>query len=469
MRVMDRYDIAIIGAGPGGYVAAIRAAQLGFKTAVVERDRPGGVCLNWGCIPSKAILKSAELYRALNEEASLHGIRAQGMELDYSQVIRRSRGVAERLVRGVESLFKKHGVTIIKGTARLDGGSRLAVSPAEGGKGTSSIEARRLIVATGSTDRMLPGLERDGKSIITSRDALALAELPTSLAVIGGGAVGVEFAYIFNCFGVKVTLVEMEEQLLPGSDREVALELARCLKKQGIAIMTGTRFERLERAGGTVKLVASCGGQRREIECERVLVAVGRVPLSEGLGLEGAGVEIRDGFIKVDQRFQTSRSSVLAIGDVIGPPLLAHVASEEGIAAVEFLAEKRERQVDYQSIPTCTYCQPEVASVGLTGERAGELGIETLTGRFPLRASGKAVAAGHTDGFVKIVVEKETHQVIGCHIIGSGATEMIAEAGILLTLEATTAELAQTVHAHPTLSEALMEAALAVEGGSINF
>jgi len=466
---MSEYDIAIVGAGPGGYVAAIRAAQLGMRVSVIEGERAGGVCLNWGCIPSKAILRSAELYRTLVTEGSEHGIRAAAIELDYPQVIRRSRAVAERLARGVESLFKKNGVALVKGWGRVERRGLVAVSSEPGGSAVTEVKARRVLIATGSTDRTLAGVERDGRILLTSRDALALTELPRSLVIIGGGAVGVEFAYMYNAFGTEVTLLEMEAQLLPGSDPEVAEELSRSLRRQGIKVMTGARVEAARRSGEGVEVTTLSQGATATITAERLLMAIGRKPLCEGLGLDCLGLETENGFIKVNRRFETNCEGVFAIGDVIGPPLLAHVASEEGIAAVEFMVGKRERGVDYRRIPACTYCQPEVASVGLTEAGAAALGIETVAGRFPFRALGKAVAIGHAEGFVKIVADKETHEVLGCHIIGTGATDMIAEAALLCALEGTTSEVAQTVHAHPTLSEALMEAALAIEGGSINF
>jgi dihydrolipoamide dehydrogenase len=463
---MERYDLVVIGAGPGGYVAAIRAAQLGLKTAVVEKDKPGGVCLNWGCIPSKAILTSAELYEAV-KDGEQFGVKVHGLSFDYGQVIKRSREVADRLAKGVEYLLRKNRVPLIAGTGRLESKNRVIVEMAD--KGTQQIEADRVLIATGSGERTLPGLEIDGKQVLTSREALIDTEIPEAVIVIGGGAVGIEFAYVYSAFGSRVTIVEMEKQVLPGVDSEVARELERVFKKRGIEILTGTKFHSLEKFPGRVDVTLDSGGDFKHRTANKVLVAVGRSPLSAGLGLESLGVEVNRGYIKVNERMQTTNETIYAIGDVNGPPLLAHAASEEGIAAVEFMAGRRESAVDHLRIPACIYCQPQVAVIGLSEEQAQARGYEVKTGKFPFRALGKAIAAGHEEGFVKLVVDKEYGEVLGCHIIGYGATDLIAEAGLARTLEATTAELSGTVHAHPTLAEAIMEAALLAEGRGINF
>jgi dihydrolipoamide dehydrogenase len=463
---MERYDLVVIGAGPGGYVAAIRAAQLGLKTAVVEKDKPGGVCLNWGCIPSKAILTSAELYESV-KDGEQFGVKVQGLSFDYSQVIKRSREVAERLAKGVEYLLRKNHIPLIAGAGRLESKNRVIVETAD--KGVQQVEADRVLIATGSGERTLPGLEIDGKQVLTSREALIDTEIPEAVIVIGGGAVGIEFAYVYSAFGSRVTIVEMEKQVLPGVDSEVACELERVFKKRGIEILTGTKFHSLEKFPGRVDVTLDSGGDFKHRTANKVLVAVGRSPLSTGLGVESLGVEFTRGYIKVNERMQTTNEAIYAIGDVNGPPLLAHAASEEGIAAVEFMAGKRETAIDHLRIPACIYCQPQVAVIGLSEEQAQARGYEVKTGKFPFRALGKAIAAGHEEGFVKLVVDKEYGEVLGCHIIGHGATELIAEAGLARTLEATTAELSGTVHAHPTLAEAIMEAALLAEGRGINF
>ncbi len=463
---MERYDLVVIGAGPGGYVAAIRAAQLGLKTVVVEKDRPGGVCLNWGCIPSKALLTSAEFYENL-KESERHGIKVNGLSVDYAQVIKRSREVADRLAKGVEFLLKKNRVPLIAGTGRLESKNRVVIETP--GKGTQQVEADRIFIATGSKERTLPGLEVDGKQILTSYEALVDTEMPDAIVIIGGGAVGVEFAYIYSAFGCRVTVVEMEKQLLPGVDIEVARELEKAFKKKGIEVLTGTKYHGVEKFPGRVELVLESEGDLKRRTANKVLVAVGRAPLSAGLGLEALGVELHRGYIKVDEWMRTTCDTVYAIGDINGPPLLAHAASEEGLVAVECMAGKREKGIDHAYIPACVYAQPEVAVMGLTEEQAREKGHEVKVGKFPFLASGKAIAAGHEEGFVKLVVDKEYGEILGCHIIGHGATDLIAEICLARTLEATTTEIAGTVHAHPTMSEAIMEAALNAEGRGINF
>ncbi len=429
---MERYELVVIGAGPGGYVAAIRAAQLGLKTAVVEKDKPGGVCLNWGCIPSKAILTSAELYETV-KEGEQYGVKVHGLSCDYPQVIKRSREVAERLAKGVEFLLRKNHIPLIAGTGRLEGKNRVIVEAQS--QGAQQVDT----------------------------------EIPEAILIIGGGAVGVEFAYIYSVFGSRVTVVEMEKQLLPGIDAEVARELERVFKKKGIEVLTRTKFHSSEKFPSRVEVTLENGGDMKRRTANKVLVAVGRTPLSAGLGLEALGVELNRGYIKVDEQLRTANETIYAIGDVNGPPLLAHAASEEGIAAVEFIMGKRDKTIDHLRIPACIYCQPEIAVIGLSEEQAQARGYEVKVGKFPFRALGKAIAAGHEEGFVKLVVDKEYGEILGCHIIGHGATDLIAEAGLARTLEATTAELSGTVHAHPTLPEAIMEAALNAEGRGINF
>ena len=463
---MERYDLVVIGAGPGGYVAAIRAAQLGLSVAVVEKDQPGGVCLNWGCIPSKAILTSAEMYEDL-KHGERYGIKVSGLSFDYPQVIKRSRQVAGRLAKGVEYLLKKNKVPLLKGAGRLEAKNRVVIEAS--GQEAQQVEAERIVIATGSRERTLPGLEVDGKQVLTSYEALTEQAIPESIVIIGGGAIGVEFAYIYSTFGSRVTIVEMEKQLLPGVDSEIVQELEHSFKKKGIEILTQTMFHRLEKYPGRVELILDNAGTLKERTTNKVLVAVGRAPISADLGLEEAGVEIDRGYIQVNEQLQTANTAIYAIGDVNGPPLLAHAASEEGIAAVEYMTGEREKGLDSSRIPACIYCQPQVAVFGLNEEQAQAQGYEVKVGRFPFRALGKALASGHDEGMVKLVVEKEYGEILGCHIIGRGATDLIAEVGLARTLEATTAELRETVHAHPTLSEAIMEAALDAEGRGINF
>jgi len=464
---MDAFDLVVIGAGPGGYVAAIRAAQLGMKVAVVERDRPGGVCLNWGCIPSKAILHSAELYAAAKDDAD-HGILRSGLSFDYAKVIDRSRAAADRLAKGVEFLFRKNHVKLLAGTGRLGDDAGSVVFTPEG-KDEEHVRAKHVLLATGSTEVKLPGLEIDGEAILTSREALIDRRFPKSIAVIGAGAVGLEFAYVYSTFGAEVTVVEMADQILPGADRDVAAELTTILGKRGMKIRTGTRFEGGRRSVDGVTLSLRRDEESDVVTVEKVLVAVGRRPLSAGLGLEGAGVETERGFVKVDERYRTNVAGIYAIGDLIGAPLLAHKAMAEGVACVEMIAGRRETGVDRRKIPACIYCQPEVAWVGLSEDEARAAGHEVKVGRFPFRALGKAVAVGHTEGFVKIVADARYGEVLGCAILGRGATDLIAEIGLGMTLETTLTEIGRTVHSHPTLTEAIAEAALAADGEAIHF
>jgi dihydrolipoamide dehydrogenase len=396
-----------------------------------------------------------------------YGIKVNGLSCDYPQVIKRSRDVADRLAKGVEFLFKKNHIPLLKGSGRLENQNRVVIETDR--NGAQQVEAARILIATGSSERTLPGLEIDGKQILTSYEALTDSEIPESIVIIGGGAVGVEFAYIYSVFGSRVTLVEMETQLLPGVDTEVAQELEKIFKKKGLDVLTRTKFHSVEKFPGRVEVTLESGGDLKRRTAKKVLVAVGRTPLSANLGLEALGVQLDRGYIKVDEHMRTANEAIYAIGDVIGPPLLAHAASEEGLAAVEFMVGARGKAADPLRIPACIYCQPQVAVIGLSEEQARARGYDVKIGKFPFRALGKALAAGHEEGFVKLVVDKQYGEILGCHIIGRGATELIAEIGLARTLEATTAELSGTVHAHPTLSEALMEAALSAEGRSINF
>jgi dihydrolipoyl dehydrogenase len=464
-----RYDLAIIGSGPGGYVAAIRASQLKMRVAVVEREEVGGVCLNWGCIPSKALLNSAETMESIRGAAKEHGIEVGEVKVDFVRVIKRSREAADKLSKGVRYLFRKNKVDLFEASASIAGPNSVALSQAAGKPAppTAAIEAERILVATGSGERLFGGM-KIGDGVMTSREALLHDHLPESVAVIGAGAVGLEFAYFYQAFGAKVTVVELEKQMLPGFDAEIAEELRRAFVKRGVTAMLGHGYKSMERKGGRWTVTLEAAGAAKTVEAEAVLVAVGRNPLSPNLGLEKIGVEIDRGFIKVDDSFRTACPSVYAIGDVIRPPLLAHKASAEGIAAVEIMAGVREPGFDLLSIAGCIYCEPEVATVGLTEAQARDRGIEVKVGKFPFRAIGKSVAVNQTEGFVKIVASKEYSEVLGAQIIGHHATDLISEIVLGRTLETTTAEIGKTPHPHPTLTEAIMEAALAAEGEAIH-
>lgn len=466
MSGAQRFDLAIVGAGPGGYVGAIRAAQLGMRVAVIERDRPGGVCLNWGCIPSKALLTGAELVENLRSHGEAFGIGVSGLTLDYDRLVTHSRKTSDRLCKGVESLLNKHQITLVRGAGRVAAPGTVEVS----GETASVVEATTLMLATGSREFVPPGLSVDGRFVLTSREMLESRIVPSHLVVIGAGAVGLELAYVQAMYGAKVTVIEMASQVLPGADADVAEAMQRELRRKKIDVRTGTRFEELKVVDGGVRVRTSKDGQEAEIEADQVLVAIGRRPITEDLGLERAGVALdAKGFVQVNEHMQTSAPGVLAIGDVAGAPLLAHKASEEGILAADVLAGVARTPLDHRRIPACIYAQPQVAWIGLTEAQAREQYGEVRVGKFPFTASGKAVAGLHTAGFAKIIAEPRFGEIVGAHIVGHGATDLIAEIGVAMTLEATTAEIASTCHAHPTMSEAILEAALAAEGRSINF
>jgi dihydrolipoamide dehydrogenase len=466
----SRYDLAVIGSGPGGYVAAIRASQLKMRVAVIERDLPGGVCLNWGCIPSKALLNSAETMEAIRGAGKEHGIEVGEIKLDFKRVIARSRQAADKLSKGVLYLLRKNKVDYIEADATIAGPHTVALRPAAGKAAppAEAIEAERILIATGSGEKLFPGMAL-GDGVMTSREALLHDRLPQSIVIIGAGAIGAEFGYFYQAFGAKVTIVELESQMLPGFDAEIAEELRKSFVKRGVKVLTGHGFKSMAREGDGWTVTLDAAGSLKTVAAEAVLVAVGRNPLSLDMGLDAAGVEADRGYLKIDDSFRTTCPSIYAIGDVARPPLLAHKASAEGIAAVEIMAGVREPGFDLLSIPGCIYCEPEVAMVGLSEAQARERGIEVKVGKIPFRANGKAVAINQTEGFVKIVAGKEYGDVIGCQIIGHHATDLIAEIVLGRTLETTTAELGHSVHPHPTLSESIMEAALAAEGESINF
>ncbi len=450
-----QYDVTVIGGGSGGYVAAIRAAQLGMKVGLVERDKLGGVCLNWGCVPSKALLKSAELYNTFKKSQEF-GISHTGLTYDFSKIIARSRGVADRISKGVEYLMKKNKIEIISGIAKLTGRNSLEVTKA--GKVTDTIKSKSIILATGGRPRSVPGVTIDRKKIITSTEAMSLPEQPKSLIVIGGGAIGVEFAYFYNSFGTKVTIVEMLSSILPIEDKEITKILDSSLKKSGIDVLTNTKVDSVK-IDHEVTVIVSDKDGKKDIKADLALMAVGVQANIENLGLEAIGVKTERGFISVNEFGKTNIDGIYAIGDVSGPPLLAHVASHEGIVAIDHIAGKAKHGIDKLNIPSCTYCQPQIASVGLTEEVAVTKGYKVKIGRFPFRPLGKAMAIGETEGIVKLIFDEKYGELLGAHIIGSEATEMIAELGMAKALETTWEELHNTMHAHPTLSEAVMEAA----------
>ena len=458
---MNQYDVVVVGTGPGGYVSAIRAAQLGLSVATVEDDRPGGVCLNWGCIPTKALLRNAEIVQ-LFEKAETFGITVQGMKADYAAAVQRSRSVADRMAKGVEFLFRKNKITLFPGTGSLKGKNVVEV---RGKDGPTTLEAgRAVILATGSEPKSLSGVAIDEKTVISSNGAVRNEAKPKSIVVIGAGAVGVEFADVYRSYGVEVTLLEALPRIVPIEDEEVSTQLTRSLSRRGITIKTGVKVSSVKPLAGGV-VVETDGGR---FEAQQVLMAVGRAARTKGVGLEALGVAMERGFVKVSPTMETSVKGVYAIGDMAGVPLLAHKAMAEGVVAAEAIAGKSPRPVDYGNVPSCTYCRPQVASIGLTEAKAKEGGREVAIGKFPFTANGKAVALGETEGFVKVIADKKTGEILGVHIIGPEATEIIHEFAVGRTLEATVDEIMHTIHAHPTLSEAALEATLAALGHAIH-
>lgn len=460
---MADYDLVVIGGGPGGYVAAIRAGQLGLKTALVERDQVGGICLNWGCIPSKALLRNAEVVQWARH-ASDWGVAFDNLRLDFGKAIDRSRQVVQRLVRGVEFLLRKNKVEVIHDEALLRGNGQVALK-ASG----RIISASAVVVATGARPRSLPVLPLDGQVVLTSREALERKDLPTSCVVVGGGATGCEFAYIYNAYGVQVTMVELLPHLLPNEDEEVSQALERSFQKQGIRFLTGAKVTGLQRDGSQATLTVETPQGSQSLTAQRVLVCVGIQPNAEGIGLQEAGVETqKGGWISTDERQRTSAPHIYAIGDVTGRMPLAHVASAQGILAVETIAGKETRPLDYTLMPRAVYCHPQVASWGLTEKQAQENGHKVKVGKFPFTASGKALALGETEGFVKVVADAQYGEILGVHMVGPEVTELLPELALARLLEGTVRETGWLVHAHPTLSEALKEASLAALGEAIH-
>ena len=460
------YDIIVIGSGPGGYVTAIRAAQLGFKTAIVEKENLGGICLNWGCIPTKALLKSAHVFNYLKhaEDYGLNAIENPGF--DFSKVIQRSRGVAGKMSKGVDFLLRKNKVDVLLGTAKVQKGKKVAITDAEGK--TSEYTANHIIIATGARSRELPNLPQDGKKVIGYRQALALPELPKSMIVVGSGAIGVEFADFYHSMGTKVTIVEFMPNILPVEDEEVSKHVERSLKKSGIEIMTNSSVESVDTSGNGVKAKVKTAKGEETLEADILLSAVGIAANIENIGLEEVGIQTDKGRVLVNDWYETSVPGYYAIGDIIPTQALAHVASAEGITCVEKLKGLHVQPINYGNIPGCTYCHPEIASVGLTEKQAKEKGYELKVGKFPFSASGKATANGDTDGFVKVIFDAKYGEWLGCHMVGDGVTDMIAEAVVARNLETTGHEIIKSIHPHPTLSEAIMEAAAAAYGEVIH-
>lgn len=460
---MAEYDIAIIGGGPGGYVAAIRAAQLKQKVVLIERERVGGLCLNWGCIPSKSLLWNAEVVN-LMRDAETYGISFDNLKVDMGKAIDRSRQIVDQMVKGVEFLLGKNGVRTIIGQATFVSPTQLRVAGLD-----EAIDAKHMIIATGARPRALPGLATDGTTIINSRDALALRETPEKVVIVGGGAIGVEFATFWRAYGVDVTILEALEHLLPLEDEEISVQLERAYKKQGIKFVTGAQVAGATAANGRATVTLTAKGKEQTLDADRVLIGIGFEANVEALGLDKIGVEVERGYVKTDGVLKTTADGVYAIGDVTGVMNLAHVASAMGVMLVERLAGKESPDLNYQHIPRATYCQPEVASVGLSERQARDAGHEIKVGKFPIRANGRAKAINSTDGLIKIVADAASRETLGIHMIGAMVTELLAEASLGMTLEATPRELGWTVAAHPTIGETVKEAALAVDGEAIHF
>ncbi len=456
----NSFDITILGGGPGGYVAAIRASQLGLKTAIIEKDELGGVCLNWGCIPTKSLLKSAEMIDSI-KNADQYGIKISSYKIEYGKIIDRSRQISERLSKGISFLMKKNNITHIQGRGVFTAKDNIEVSK---GKKITNVKSKHFIVATGGRPKNVPGVTFDGIQIISSKEAMILKKPPKDMVIIGGGAIGSEFAYFYNSCGTKITMIEMMDRILPMEDKDISKELRKQFIDSGIAINTNTIVEKVEKLKTKVKVHVKNGSKKTIIESSVVLVAIGLTGNIEDIGLNLLGINTNNGSITIDDYGQTNISNIFAIGDVSGPPWLAHVASAQGHVAVEKIVDHNTEPIDYNNIPSCTYCQPQVASLGLTEIQAKEAGFNIKVGKFYFKSSGKALSIGKPVGFVKIIFDSKYGELLGCHIIGSQATELIQELVIAKNLEATWENLAYTMHPHPTLSESIMEAALDAYG-----
>lgn len=457
---MSNYDTIVIGSGPGGYVAAIRASQLGQKTAIVEKEHLGGICLNWGCIPTKALLRNAEVVNLL-KEGKTFGFSFDNLKVDYSAAQQRSRQVSQRQAKGVAFLMKKNKIEVIDGFGKLKSSTEVEVN------GTAHT-AKNIIIAAGARARSIPGVEIDGQKLMTYHQALELTEVPASLIVVGAGAIGMEFAYVFHSYGADVTVVEMLPRALPLEDEEVSQEVAKQFGRKGIKVKTGAKVEKVETDGAGVMLTVSQNGQTETLKAEKALISIGVAPNSENMGLESVGVKTERGFIQINDKMQTNVPNIYAIGDVTGKLALAHVASAQGIAAADVIAGHEVRPFNYANMPRCTFCYPEVASVGLTEAQAREKGYEVKVGKFPFQPNGKAVGLAENIGFIKIVAESKYNEVLGVHMVGPHVTELIAGPTGMIGLETTVEEIAHTVHPHPTLSEVVMEAAHVALGEAIH-
>ena len=456
------YDLVVIGAGPGGYVAAIRAGQLGMKTAIIEREALGGVCLNWGCVPSKALLKNAEIVSYFHR-AQEFGLKFDNFEPDYSVAVDRSRKVVDRNTRGVAFLLRKNKVDHIEGSGAVKGQGVVEVLP-EG----RELNAKNIVIATGARPRSIPPLPIDGEKVITSRESILQTELPSSIAIVGGGPIGVEFAYIYKMYGVDVTVVELLPRLIPNEDEEISQLLDRAFSRMEINVVTGAGVTGVDTSGGKAKLSVEKDGATQSLEVDQVLVAIGVQANTEGIGLEAAGIETQNGLIQIDETMATNVPGIYAIGDATGKLALAHVASAQGVTAVEHIAGMDTQLLDYVSMPRATYCQPQIASFGLTEAQAREQGYQVSIGSFNVQANGKALAMGETEGIVKLVVDEKYGELLGGHMIGPEVTELLGELSMTKLLEGTTLELGWAVHAHPSLSEMVKEAALSAQGRAIH-
>jgi dihydrolipoamide dehydrogenase len=459
------YDVVVIGSGPGGYVTAIRASQLGMKTAIIEKESLGGICLNWGCIPTKALLKSAQVFEYI-QHASDYGISVADAKADFNAVVNRSRGVADGMSKGIQFLMKKNKIDVIMGYGKVKAGKKVEVTDADGK--ISEISANHIILATGARARQLPNVPIDGEMVIEYRKAMSLEKQPKSMVVIGSGAIGVEFAYFYSTMGTKVTIVEFMPNIVPVEDTDVSKELEKIYKKKGIDILTNSSVEKVEKSGSGAKVTVKTASGEQIIECDVVLSAAGVITNLENIGLEDVGIATDKGKVMVDDFYRTNIPGYYAIGDIVKGPALAHVASAEGIICVEKIAGMHVEALDYGNIPGCTYCAPEIASVGMTERAAKEAGIEIKVGKFPFSASGKASAAGAKEGFVKVIFDAKYGEFLGAHMIGANVTEMIAEVVVARKLETTGHEILKAVHPHPTMSEAVMEATAAAYGEVIH-
>ena len=459
------FDIIIIGSGPGGYVAAIRASQLGLKTAIIEKESLGGICLNWGCIPTKALLKSAQVFEYI-QHAQDFGISVNDYKLNFTDVIKRSRDTASNMSKGINFLMKKNKITVINGFAQLEADKTVKVL--DSNQKETKYSAKHIIISTGARSRELPNLKQNGKNIIGYRDALSLNKLPKSMIIVGSGAIGVEFAYFYNAMGSKVTIVEYLPEIVPNEDHEISKELAKNLKKKGIEILTESTVNHIENKNNSSIVTVKTKSGEKTIDAEVILSAVGITPNIENIGLEGLKIATEGGRIVVDEYYKTNVEGYYAIGDVVQGPALAHVASAEGIICVEKIANKNPEPINYNNIPGCTYCSPEIASVGFTEKEAKDKGYDLKIGTFPFSASGKASAAGHKEGFVKVIYDAKYGELLGAHMIGYNVTEMIAEIVAARKLETTGHEILKSIHPHPTMSEAVMEATAAAYGEVIH-